>query len=401
MNRLPRLLTTAILLFGLAIPSVLAQDKTTEEYQFTPVKVLPITPIQNQAHSSTCWAFSGLGFLEMEILRTTGKEVVLSPMHVVSHSYRDKADSYVRYHGSNNFGPGGSFYDVLYSVKHYGIVPMSVMEGLNYGTKRHNHNELHNMAEAYIQRLVKVMEKDGLTPAWKKSFASIIDSYLGELPESFPYEGKTYTPQSFLKELGLNMDDYISLTSFTHHPFYSQFAIEIPDNWRHGLSYNLPLDEFMSVIDNALNSGYGIAWGSDVSEVGFNRNGLGVLIDVEAAENTGSDQARWIGATPSDKRAMIQELVNDPKAPEIKVTQENRQEGFDYLKTTDDHGMVLYGIAKDQNGKKFYMVKNSWGDAGKYKGIWYVSEAFVAGKTINIVVHKDALPKAIRTKLGL
>ncbi|MBR8770312.1 aminopeptidase C [Porphyromonas levii] len=397
MNRIPKVLTTLVLLLGLTAPAM-AQK---EQYQFTVQKELPITAIQNQANSSTCWAFSGLGFLEMEAIRATGKSVVLSPMHVVSHSYRDKAENYLRYHGYANFGPGGSFYDVLYSVKHYGIVPMSEMTGLQYGTERHNHNELHKVAEAYINAIVKDTDNNGMTTAWKKAFGGIIDSYLGETPESFTYEGKTYTPQSFAKSLGLNMDDYVSLTSFTHHPFYQKFILEIPDNWRNSSSYNLPLDEFMQVFDNAINNGYGIAWGADVSEVGFNRDGLGILVDVKTAETTGSDQARWIGASPSDKRSMIQELVRTPGTPEIKVTQEWRQAGYDGFTTTDDHGMVIYGIAKDQTGKKFYMVKNSWGEAGAYKGIWYVSESFVAGKTMNIVVNKNAIPKAIRTKLGL
>ena len=379
----------------------MAQEAAKEEYKFTVVKELPITPIQNQANSSTCWSFSGLGFLEMEALRISGKSVVLSPMHVVSHSYRDKAENYVRYQGETNFGPGGSFYDVLYSVKHYGIVPMSEMEGLNYGSKHHNHNEIHAAADAFIKAILKNSERSKLTPAWKTAFGGIIDAYLGELPESFTYEGKSFTPESFVKYLGLNMDDYVSLTSFTHHPFYSKFVLEIADNWRHSLSYNLPLDEFMQVFDNAINNGYGIAWGSDVSEIGFNRDGLGILIDADAAESTGSDQARWIGATPSEKRDMINQLVRTPGAPEIKVTQEWRQAGFDDQETTDDHGMVIYGIAKDQTGKKFYMVKNSWGEAGRYKGLWYVSENFVAGKTINIVVHKDAIPSAIRKKLGI
>lgn len=400
MRKLPKVLISLTLLLGLTMPAM-AQEAAKEEYKFTVVKELPITPIQNQANSSTCWSFSGLGFLEMEALRISGKSVVLSPMHVVSHSYRDKADNYIRYQGETNFGPGGSFYDVLYSVKHYGIVPMSEMEGLNYGSKRHNHNEIHAAADGFIKAILKNSERSKLTPAWKTAFGAIIDAYLGELPETFTYEGKSFTPESFVKYLGLNMDDYVSLTSFTHHPFYSKFVLEIADNWRHSLSYNLPLDEFMQVFDNAINNGYGIAWGSDVSEVGFNRDGLGILIDADAAESTGSDQARWIGATPSEKRNMINELVRTPGAPEIKVTQEWRQAGFDAQETTDDHGMVIYGIAKDQTGKKFYMVKNSWGEAGRYKGLWYVSENFVAGKTINIVVHKDAIPSAIRKKLGI
>lgn len=399
MKRLTQSLLMLILMIGFAMPTVAQEEK--EEYQFTHTKVLPITAIQNQAHSSTCWAFSGLGFLEMEALRITGKDVVLSPMYIVAQSYYDKAEAYVRFHGNNNFGPGGSFYDVIYVVDHYGIVPMSEMQGLNYGTEKHNHNEIHQVADGFVNGLVKGMGRAGLTPAWKDAFKGIIETYLGEMPTSFTYEGKRYTPESFRDELGLDMSNYVSLTSFTHHPFYKPFILEIPDNWRHSQSYNLPLEDFMSVFDHAINNGYGIAWGSDVSEVGFTRDGIGVLIDAETASTTGSDQARWVGASPNDRRELINELVRTPGAPEIKVTQEWRQKGFDNLDTQDDHGMVIYGTAKDQTGKKFYLVKNSWGETGKYKGTWYVSEAFVAGKTINIVVHKDAIPAAIRAKLGI
>lgn len=399
MKRLTHLLLTLTLLVGFALPTT-AQE-TREEYQFTDVKVLPITAIQNQANSSTCWSFSGLGFLEMEAIRLSGKNVVLSPMYVVAQNYYDKADAYIRFHGNNNFGPGGSFYDVMYVVDNYGIVPMSVMQGLNYGTESHNHNEIHQVAQGFVTGLVKGMGRNGLSPAWKGAYKGLIESYLGEMPTSFTHEGVNYTPKSFRDALGLDMSNYVSLTSFTHHPFYKSFVLEIPDNWRHSQSYNLPLDEFMSVFDYAIQNGYGIAWGSDVSEIGFTRDGIGVLIDAETASTTGSDQARWVGASPNDRREMILELIKTPGSPEIKVTQEWRQKGFDNLQTQDDHGMVIYGTAKDQTGKKFYLVKNSWGETGKYKGTWYVSESFLAGKTINIVVHKDAIPRAIRTKLGI
>lgn len=403
MMKLNRMITSLVLMLVLSLPALAQEKSERESYKFTPVKVLPITPIQNQARSSTCWSFSGLGFLEIEALRESKIEVPpLSPMFVVAQCYRDKAEEYIRWHGAIHFGPGGSFYDVLHVVKHQGIVPLSEMTGLNYGTDRHIHNELHAVAAGYINALLREMgNSNTLTTAWKKGFAGIIDAYLGEMPTKFTYKGKEYTPASFRDALGINLDDYVSITSYTHHPFYSSFILEIPDNWRHSKSYNVPLDEMIEIMDNAIENNYAVAWGTDVSEVGFTRDGIGVLIDVENASNRGSDQARWVGADPSNHRATISEMVRTPGTPEINVTQEWRQQGFQNLETQDDHGMVIFGISKDQTGKKFYNVKNSWGETGAYNGIWYASEAFVKGKTMNIVVHKNAIPKAIRKKLGI
>lgn len=233
----------------------------------------------------------------------------------------------------------------------------------------------------------------------EKSIFGAIDAYLGELPTNFSYKGASYTPQSFAKMLGLNADDYVSLTSYTHHPFYTQFALEISDNWRWSTSYNLPIEELMQVMHYAVDKGYTIAWGTDVSEVGFNRDGIGVLADIKAIETAGSDQERWIGASRAEKQAQIRAIINSPNCPEVKVTQEYRQEGYDNYTLTDDHGMLIYGMAKNQVGKPFFMVKNSWGESGAYKGIWYVSESFVAGKTMNIVLHKNAIPATIRKSL--
>lgn len=323
-------------------------------------------------------------------------------MFVVSHSYKDKARKFIRMHGFLNYAQGGSFYDVLYVLKHYGIVPMSEMSGLNYGTDKHVHNEIEAVSKGFVEALKKEMEESkSLSPVWTKAFDGIIDTYLGKAPESFTFNGKKYTPMTFAKSLGLNPDDYVSLTSYTHHPFYKSFVLEIPDNWRMSSSYNLPIDELMQVFDHAINNNYGIAWGGDVSETGFTRNGIGVLIDVKAASTRGSDQERWVGKADNKNNAMsIAQMVSRPNIPEINPTQEFRQEGFDNLSLTDDHGMVVYGIAKDQFGKKFYMIKNSWGETGAYKGIWYMSENFAKGKTMNIVVHKNAIPKEIRKKLG-
>ena len=309
----------------------------------------------------------------------------------------DRAQNYVRYHGDASFSPGGSFYDAIFCLKNYGMVPQEAMPGIMYGDTLPVHNELDAVAGAYAAAIAKGGSKK-LSPVWKNGLSAIYDTYLGQCPEKFTYKGKEYTPKTFAASLGLNPDDYVSLTSFTHHPFYTQMNIEIQDNWRNGLSWNLPLDEFMAVIDNAVKNGYTLAWGSDVSEDGFTRDGIAVLPDAErGAELTGSDMARWTGMTAVDKR---KELTSKPM-PELNVTQEMRQEAFDNWQTTDDHGMQIYGIAKDQNGKEYYMVKNSWGTNSKYKGTWYASKAFTAYKTINVLVHKNAVPKATLAKLGI
>lgn len=394
-----KLIAASLLLAcSLSATNVGAQEK--EEYVFTPVKELKITSVKNQNRTGTCWSFSGIGFLEAELLRMGKGEYDLSEMFVVSHSYKDKADKFVRLHGCLNFAQGGSFGDVLYATKHYGAVPESVMNGLQYGEDQHVHGELESLAISYVNTVIK-NPNGKLSPVWKKGFDGIIDSYLGEIPEKFTYNGKEYTPKSFGEELGLNIDDYISLTSYTHHPFYTAFPIEVQDNWRWDLSYNLPLDELMQVMDNAINTGYSIAWASDVSEKGFTRNGVAVAADVAAFETSGSDQDKWVGLSRFEKDAEIRKMIERPGCKELTITQEMRQKDYDNYQTTDDHGMLIYGIAKDQTGKKFYMVKNSWGTDNKYKGTWYASEPFIAYKTMTIVVHKDALPKAIKTKLGI
>ena len=388
-----------------ALTATYAQDAKkdeakTEGLQFTTVKELKITPIKNQNRTGTCWSFSGVGFIESELLRTGKGEVDLSEMFIVNHSYKDKADKYVRLHGMLNFAQGGSFYDVLYAFKHYGAMPNELYTGLEYGEDSHVHNELAEIATAYVKAVVG--NKNGkLSPVWRQGFDALIDAYLGKIPEKFTYKGKQYTPKSYGESLGLNFDDYVSLTSFTHHPFYSKFALEIEDNWRWAESYNLPIDELMRTMEYAIDKGYTIAWGSDVSEKGFTRDGIAVLADVEEIETKGSDQARWIGLNYSDKQRLLTQLIHSANVPEVNPTQEYRQKGFDNYELTDDHGMVIYGIAKNQLGRKFFMVKNSWGEAGAYKGIWYASYNFVKGKTMNIVLHRSALPDDIAKKLGI
>ncbi len=374
------------------------ETKDTTGYQFTTVKEIKITPVKDQYRSGTCWSFSSLGLVEAELLRMGKGEYNLSEMFIVHTNYTDKAEKYVRLQGNGNFGGGGSFEDALYTIKNYGIVPTEAMPGLQYGEEKHVHGELDNLTEAYVKAVVKNPNKH-LSTAWKKGYKGIVDAYLGEIPEKFNYKGKDYTPKTFAASLGFNPDDYVSLTSFTHHPFYTEFAIEVPDNWRWANSYNLPIDEFMQICDNAINNGYTIAWGADVSEKGFTRNGIAVVPDANFAEMSNSEQAKWLGLSEKERDAQLYKL--DKPGAEKTITQEMRQVAYDNYETTDDHGMLIYGTAKDQRGTKYYMVKNSWGTATKYNGIWYASEAFVKYKTLNIVVHKNALPASIKQKLNI
>lgn len=379
--------------------TVFAQKENKDGFVFTTVKENPITSIKNQNQSGTCWAFSSLSFFESELLRMGKGEYDFAEMYLAHKTYEDRAKASVRMHGDISFSQGGSFYDAVYCMKNYGMIPQGAMPepGTLYGDTLPNHNELFNIAEAYVNAIAKGSQKK-LSPVWFDGLNAIYDTYLGKCPEEFTYNGKKYTPKSYMESTGLNMDDYISLTSFTHHPFYEQFVIEVQDNWRWGLSYNLPLNEFMEVMDYALNNGYTFAWGADVSEAGFTRNGIAVCPDVKKTPDlTGSDMAKWTGLTNTQKQ---QEATKKPM-PEIEVTQEMRQKAYDNWETTDDHGMLVYGIAKDQNGKEYYMVKNSWGFSGAYKGIWYASKTFVAYKTMNILINKNALPKNIAKKLGL
>ena len=374
----------------------------SEELQFTVVKENPITSIKNQNRAGTCWCYSSLAFIESELLRMGKGEYDFSEMFIVHNTYLDRADKAVRTHGDVSFSQGGSFYDVIYGMEQFGLVPEAEMRpGVMYGETLSNHNELTAVSDAVVAAIAKGKHRslqvgpDG-QPLWKKAIAAIHDIYLGVRPEKFTYNGKEYTPKSFYESTGLKASDYVSLTSYTHHPFYSSFVLEIQDNWRWAQSYNLPIDELLEVFDNAIDKGYTIAWGSDVSEAGFTRNGTAVVPDdAKSGDLQGSDMARWLKLSEEEKK------VTPKPSAEKWCTQEERQIAYDNWETTDDHGMQIYGKAKDQNGVEYYMVKNSWGESGKYNGIWYASKAFVRYKTMNIVVHKDALPKHIAKKLGL
>ena len=387
--------------------SAFAQSDTTqvkkdsvEGWQFTTVDSVPITRVKDQHRSGTCWAFSTLGFLESEVLRIKGKEVELSPMFVVSKTLIDRATYCVRLYNEPKFAEGGSAYDVIYCMEHYGLVPKSAMPGIRYGWTEADtlpvFSELTAVASGYLNGLKKQKK---LSPVWREGLQAIYDTYLGPCPTEFEYEGKKYTPESFVKSLGLNAEDYVSITSYTHHPFYERFALEVPDNWRMDQMYNVPMEDMMRIIDNAIANGYTLAWGADVSEIGFTRKGIGVVPDADhGADLTGSDMQKWVGMTKDKQK---EELTKKP-LPEKTITQQMRQDAFDNWETTDDHGMQIFGTAKDQNGKRYYMVKNSWGTVkSDYKGIWYISEAFMQYKTNDVLVHKNAIPKDIRKKLKI
>lgn len=383
--------------------SAVTQDNKKENPNkpvFTVVKENPITSIKNQNRSGTCWDYSTLSFFESEILKATGKTYDLCESFVANKTYMDRAIQVVRFHGDCEFAQGGSAYDVLHCLQNYGICPENAMPfpGSLYGDSLNNFNEFFSILTPYVTAIAKSTSKK-LTPAWKNGFQGVLDAYLGKCPENFVYQGKTYTPKTFAASLGLNWNDYVTFTSYTHHPFWTQFAVEVQDNWRFPLSWNVPIEEITKIIDNAIMNGYTVAWGGDVSEDGFTRDGLAYMYDTKKLESMeGSDMARWLKLSKAEKKNIVDSLgVN---APEIKPTQKQRQERFDNWELTDDHGMLIYGIAKDQNGKEYYMVKNSWGETGEYKGIWYMTKAFIVANTMDFMINKNAVPKDIRKKCG-
>ncbi len=374
-------------------------QKSSNKPVFTTVKENKITSVKDQNRSGTCWAYSTLSYFESEILKATGKTYDLCESFVANKTYMDRAVQKVRLHGDCQFSQGGSAYDVLYCMKNYGICPEDAMPfpGSLYGDSLNNFNEFFSIMEPYVDAIAK-NKAAKISNQWKPGLQGILNAYLGECPESFTYNGKTYDPKSFMASLGINLDDYVTITSYTHHPFYTKFAVEVQDNWRNPLSWNLPMDDMMRIIDNAVNNGYTVAWGGDVSEDGFTRQGLAYAIDTKKAESlAGSDMARWLKLSRVERTNILDSLGCN--VPEFTPTQEQRQERYDNWELTDDHGMLIYGIAKDQNGKEYYMVKNSWGETGAYKGVWYMTKAFIAANTMDFMVNVNAIPKDIRKKM--
>ena len=394
--------TCLIVLLATAYFSADAQDiitnKKGSEYEFTVVTDIEATEVQSQGRTGTCWSFSALSFIESEIMRMGGGKHELSEMFIVRNTYSDKAENYVRMHGNLNFGPGGAFHDVSEMIKEHGIVPLEVYSGNPSKEKKFNHGEMDEVLLGMVDAVVEAKQKT-LTPLWKPAYEAVLDTYLGEKPEKFTYRGKEYTPKSFAESINFNADDFVYIASFTHHPFYEEFVLEVPDNWMMKSVYNIPFEEMMEVIDHALMNKYSVAWASDVSEEGFSfRDGLALVpLDGANIKKSGKDNKNF-----SDAGAVKESTVFDAPCEEKEITQEMRQIAFDNYETTDDHGMHMTGIVNDQNGKKYYIVKNSWGTKhNDCDGYFYASEAFVEYKTMDIMLHKDALPKKIRKKLGI
>ena len=384
----------------LALGATAQNPDSVEGYRFTDGKIIRTTPVKNQNRSGTCWCYSTMTMLESEILRAGGPEMHLSEMWIVRHSFMDKAVKYVRLHGELNFAEGGASHDVTEGIKQHGIVPFEVYPGLNYGTDKPDFHELSAVLKAYLDAVIQASGgSKTLSTAWKRGFNAILDEYFGPCPETFTYEGKEYTPQSFAESLPIKMDDYVDLSSFTHHPFYEQFIIEVPDNWMWATVWNVPLDELMQTIDYALENGYTVAWGTDVSEKGFSRTkAIGIIPEADLEGMSGTEAEKWGKLTAREKEAALYKF--DKPGKERKIDQQMRQEAFDNYETTDDHGMVIVGTATDQAGNPYFKVQNSWDVLPPYDGFWYFSRPFVEYKTMSIMVNKNVVPKEIRKKLG-
>ena len=379
--------------------SMSAMGAMAQGYQFTDVCRVPATPVKNQASTGTCWCFATTSFMESELLRMGKGEYDLSEMFIVRQKYMNQLnDNYIR-QGEGNIGQGSLSHTFMNAFRQVGIVPEEVYSGINYDSDRHNHGELVRFMCAIAYEAVKMRKR---SPEYNELIQSLFDIYLGKVPEKFSYKGKEYTPQSFAASLGLNMDDYVELTSFNHHPYYQKFEVEVHDNWEHYQQYNLPLDELIEVQDYALQHGFTVCWDGDVSEKGFSfKNGVAINPEVKKVEDySTTDRARF---EKMDEKERLDEVYKfEHPYPEVNVTQEVRQAGFESYVTTDDHLMHLTGIVKDQNGTKYYITKNSWGtERNKFGGYLNMSESYVRAKMIYIMVHKDAIPKAIKAKLGI
>ena len=363
-----------------------ASDKSKESFKFTDVINLANTSVKNQGSSGTCWSYSGNSFLESEMIRIGKQPVEISQIFTARNAYVEKGKNYVRMHGAVTLGDGGSLHDVTNMLKKYGAVPQEVYTGLNYGTAKNKFAEMAALTEGLLVAAVKNPNGE-LTPNWIKAYEAVIDSYLGQVPQNFNYKGKNYTPQTFAKEVvGLNADEYVEFSSYSNVPYYTKTMLMVPDNWSFDMIYNVRLNDMTDIIDNALKNGYTVAWATDVSEKSFSwKNGIAYVPTKKVDE-----------MTPEEKENMF----NGPK-PEMEITEEIRQKAFDNYQTTDDHGMHIVGVSKDQDGKEYYIVKNSWGATNDYKGYLYVTKNFIKYKSTALMVNKGAIPAAIAKKMGV
>ncbi|PIE50821.1 MAG: aminopeptidase [Flavobacteriales bacterium] len=359
-------------------------ENSKASFVFTDVINLEKTSIKNQGSSGTCWSYSGNSFIESEMMRMGKEPVELAQIYTARNAYIEKGKMFVRMHGAVTLGEGGAFHDVMHMYEKYGTLPRSVYTGLQEGQTRNDFSEMSGILEPMLKAIISNKK---LSDNWLKAYTAVIDSYLGEVPKTFKYKGKTYTPKTFADEVvGINPKDYVELSSLKEYPYYQPFVLLVPDNWAFDAVWNVKMDELVEVVDNALKKGYTVAWGGDVTERGFSwRNGVAYVPEIDFPKMT---------------KAQRKAMFNGPK-PEKKVTAEGRQKEFDNYQTTDDHGMHIVGIAKDQNGKEYYIVKNSWGLSNDYKGYLYMTKTFMKYKITDLMVHKDALPKKIAKKLKL
>ncbi len=389
-------LFAAVLIALAATSNVSAQDhlmnkvkanqsaNSKDHFTFTDVINLENTSVKDQGSSGTCWSYSGNSFIESEMIRMGKKPVELAQIFTARNAYVEKGKMYVKMHGAVTLGEGGAFHDVMNMYKKYGTVPRSAYTGLQEGQTRNNFSEMSKMSESVLASVIK---NDKLSENWIKAYTSVIDTYLGEAPTEFTYEGKKYTPKTFADQVvGVKAEDYVEISSLKEYPYYTKFTLLVPDNWSFDQVYNVKMDELVETVDNALKNGYTVAWAGDVSEKGFSwKNGVAFVPEIDFAQMTAEQKA---------------EMFNGPKA-EKKVTEDERQKAFDNYETTDDHGMHITGVAKDQNGKEYYIVKNSWGLSNDYKGYMYMTKEFMKYKATAIMLHKNAVPKAIAKKLEI
>ena len=380
---------------------ICAKGKDDGSFKFTTTKEIAHTPVKNQSQTGTCWSFAGMSFFESEMLRMGKPEVDLSEMFQVSLCYREKAKKFVRMEGKMNFGSGGELYDDFYILNKYGLVPESAFHGIKYNEEKHSHGEMDEVLKKIVEGVIENKSRK-ISPVWDQAFNKTIDTYLGELPETFKYKGKTYSPKSFATDYcGIDPNNYVQITSFTHHNFYETFSLEVPDNWLWSESYNVPLDELQEIVDYSLKNGYSVLWAADVSDKGFatSQKGIAVVPDKTPKNMNEVELAKWDSLSEREKEDSFYKF-NKPEK-ERDITQEVRQLAFDNLETTDDHALHLIGLAEDQNGVSYYKVKNSWGDYNQYKGYFYASKPYLRYKTTAIMVNKAAIPEVIRKKLKL
>lgn len=363
-----------------------AKDGDDKKYHFTKIIDLEHTDVCNQASSGTCWSYSTNSFLESEMMRLGKQPIKLAEMFSAHGVYMDKAENYVRMHGSVAWGDGGSLHDVINMYAKYGAMPQEVYTGLHYGTTKNKFAEMQAILKGMLDAVIS-NPNGKLTPSWKKAYKEVLDSYLGEIPEKFKWDNRTYTPKSFAAErVGIHPEDYVEISSFTTDPYYKKMVLMVPDNWSFSRAYNVQLQDLTDIIDNALNKGFTVAWATDVSEKYFSwKNGVAFVPEKDYED-----------MDDSEKKYMF----DGPKYERI-ITPEKRQQAFDNYETTDDHGMHIVGMATDQKGKKYYVVKNSWGDKNDYKGYIYVSKAYVLYKTTAILLHKNGVPNRLREKMSI